>query len=120
MEKQFCDPTLTAWITSGNQEVQEIIIEVHLPPRQMRMMKRNNYQPVPVQLLAGSPDARLQRLQELNSFLAGQMQLTTTVLKAAGAIAVRATGQEVQKILQHPMVKAIRSNRRLFCPDREA
>lgn len=67
----------------------------------------------PQKLLSHTPDERIQLLQNLNQFLADQMHLTTTILRAAGAIAVRASSQEVQRILQNPMVKAIRPNRKL-------
>jgi hypothetical protein len=37
----------------------------------------------------------------------------TNLIRAAGAIAVRANREQLLQILKHPLVKAVRSNRRL-------
>ncbi len=114
MNNTYCDPALAAWLRDEGDDIREVIVEAHLPQRQILMRLGEKGRMVPDRMVSASPPAeRVRLLEELNHFLAGQMHLTTTVLKAAGAIAVRASGEDVRHILEHPMVKAIRPNRKL-------
>lgn len=114
MNRSYCDPSLVEWMQEDSTGIREVIIEAHLPQRQLLMRLGESGRMVPDRLLSPSPPTdRVRMLEELNDFLSGQMQLPTTILKAAGAIAVRASGKDVRHILEHPMVKAIRPNRKL-------
>lgn len=114
MSIPYCDPSLSTWLSDGANDIREVIVEAHLPSRHILMRRGESGRMVPDQLFfkANSKD-RLYSLNELNEFLAGQMRLTTTVLKAAGAIVVRASGADMRRIFTHPLVKAIRPNRKL-------
>jgi hypothetical protein len=110
----FCNPDIANWVRSGDTDIREIIIEVNLPQRRV-VIRRSEYGPMVLDHIESSftPEDRACLLGDLNNFLSKQMHLTTTILKTAGAIAVQASGKDVQRILAHPMVKAIRPNRKV-------
>jgi hypothetical protein len=60
------------------------------------------------------PEVRDQRLLDLSVYLASQFEDEPThILRAAGAVGVRMTGDQARKLTGHSMVKAVRLNRRL-------
>lgn len=68
---------------------------------------------VPERLESGPQSERTAVLEELNALLAKHLDGPTTVLKSAGAIAVKATSRQVRAFADDPLIKAIRRNRRL-------
>ncbi|MBF0383867.1 MAG: hypothetical protein HQL69_22860 [Magnetococcales bacterium] len=100
-------------MASKQEDMREVIVEVRLPPRHVKMQQQEGGRSKPVKLVSGSSTQRAKTLDELHNFLATKMHLTPTILKAAGAIVVRASGHDVQLILKNPLVKAIRPNRKL-------
>ncbi|MBF0340589.1 MAG: hypothetical protein HQL95_06435 [Magnetococcales bacterium] len=113
METPYRDPSLDSWMRDQGDEIREVIIEARLPQRQIQMRLGEKGRMIPDRLASsGTPEERLQRLEELNTFLVWELQLTTTVLKAAGAVAARVSGKDLERILEHPLVKAVRTNRR--------
>jgi hypothetical protein len=108
---QRTDDDFARWLAVGGDDVREIIVEVQLPGRSVRMGRQPSRRPKQVALDAAVGDraAILQRLaRELNEGLA----TPPVVLRAAGAIVMRTTGQKAQAMLAHPLVKAIHPNRR--------
>ena len=107
------EPDLAKWLSQENDEVRELIVECKLPARQVDFERRSDGSAVPVGMTSVPTSDRFALLGQLSSFLESVVQRPTTVLKAAGVIAVKATRQEVLRFVDHPLVKAIEPNRRL-------
>jgi hypothetical protein len=52
-------------------------------------------------------------LEELQHDLDELLGTTTNLLRSAGAVAVRANREQLRQIVRHPLVRAVRGNRRL-------
>jgi hypothetical protein len=62
---------------------------------------------------SAAPDQRAATLAEFHAFLASLLDVPPVLLKAAGAVAIKATSKQVRQFIDHPLVKAIRLNRQL-------
>ncbi len=107
------DAEVRGWLESTSGEVRDVIVEAALPPRRVVFQQRPGTAPIPKSIDSSSDSDRETLLNKLDQTLRemGGVQ-KTRVLKAAGAIVVRASAKEIQVIAQQPMVKAIRANRR--------
>ena len=111
--KAVQDADIIAWLSADSSDARELIVEARLPARKVIMQERTGGRSVPISMDAGASSERAAVLAELHAFLAEQLDVPPVLLKAAGAIAVRATSQQVRQFADHPLVKAIRPNRKL-------
>jgi len=114
------DPELVHWLAgTGSDEMGErveMIVEVASPRR------RVGFRPAPGGRVrpgavteGGSDDDRRRRravLEELRRDLEQLLAEPPIPLRAAGALALRATRAETRQVLEHPLVRAVRLNRR--------
>lgn len=107
------DPDLIAWLSAGGEEERELIVEARTPPRRVSFQKRSDGRAIPVAIDSPPSSQRAAVLEQLSAFLADELHLSAKVLTAAGALVVRATGPQIEQLADHPLVKAIRPNRRL-------
>jgi hypothetical protein len=107
------DADTLAWLSADSNEARELIVEAKLPARKTLIQERDGRRSVPIGMDAGTSAERNAVLAELHAFLAKKLDTPPVLLKAAGAIAVRATSQQVRQFVDHPLVKAIRPNRKL-------
>jgi len=108
------DNDFAAWISGESDEVRELIVEAQMPERRVVYEQETDGRVLPKRIGRKAPAHRLAVLEELNSFLNERLGLETNLLKAAGAIVVRADSQQARYILEHRLVKAIKPNRRLY------
>jgi hypothetical protein len=109
------DADTIAWLSADSNEARELIVEAKLPARKILMQERGG-RSVPAGIDAKASAERAAVLTELYDFLAEQVDIPPVLLKAAGAIAVRATGQQARQFANHPLIKSIRPNRKLGQP----
>ena len=107
------EPDLSAWLSAKSGEKRELIVEAKVPERKVLFQRDSNGRSTPVGIASGTPSDRNRTLTQLYSLLADSVEVPPVLLKAAGAVAVRASSREVQKFVAHPLVKRIRSNRKL-------
>ncbi len=108
------DAELRGWLEATTDEVRDVIVEAALPPRRVVVQQRAGASPVPKSIESDDVLDRESMLDQLAHNLCEIVGAEKThVLKAAGAIVVRATAEELRAIAKQPMVKAIRPNRRL-------
>lgn len=109
------DPELIAWLREENQdEYRELIIEAKVPLRTVLFSHRRNGYRRFESMEGGDDTDRDNILAELRQYLSTILgDESVTVLKSAGAVAVRANRQQLEMIVFHPLVKAIRINRQL-------
>lgn len=93
----------------------ELIVEARLPVRQVIIEKHADGRGSPraIGVKSTASTQRTTALTELYAFLADRLDIPPVLLKAAGAVAVKATSSQVRQFAGHPLVKAIRPNRRL-------
>ena len=106
------DRELLAWLAAESDDTQELIVEAAVPERKVSFTKRPGGRTAASGIDSGPAAEREAVLDELNEFLTRQLDSPTTVLKSAGAIAVRATSRQVRAFADHRLVKAIRPNRK--------
>jgi hypothetical protein len=106
------EPDLIEWLASDSEEEREVIIEARLPRRTLPPKQRSTGVSSTPRKSATAQE-RAEVLAELDSFLARQLSSPRVMLRAAGAIALRTTGRQAHRLLGHPLIKAIRFNRRL-------
>jgi hypothetical protein len=106
---------LAAWLSIDSPEMRELIVEARLPARQAVIEKRSEGigNPRTIGVKPTTPDQRSKILAELYAFLADRLDVPPVLLKAAGAVAVKATSNQARQFVDHPLVKAIRPNRKL-------
>ena len=107
------DADVAAWLSTNSQDARELIVEAQLPRRRVIVQKRADGRMAPVGIQSIAAEERAATLSQLYDFLSERLEVSPVLLKAAGAIAVRATSQQVRQFANHPLVKAIRPNRRL-------
>jgi len=109
------DPKLCDWIDHGNGEERGLIVEVRLPPRRVALEGGNAGQRgFAHHILGGDREGRGKAIAELAGYLEHDLGLSAKKLNTAGAIVVSATPSQVRRFLGHPLVKAVRLNRRLM------
>lgn len=107
------DANLIAWLATDSSDTRELIVEARLPARKVTIQKHANGRISPTETDATAASERAAALAELHDFLSKRLDVPPVLLKAAGAVAVRATSQQVRQFADHPLVKSIRSNRKL-------
>jgi hypothetical protein len=111
--KTVKDAEIAEWLAGDSNDTRELIVEARLPARKVTVQKRADGRVVPDDINGSAASGRASVLAELHDFLSGNLDVPPVLLKAAGAIAVRATSQQVRQFAGHPLVKSIRANRRL-------
>ena len=107
------DPEVLAWLSGDSSEARELIVEARLPKRQVAMRKGADGRVVPHNITSDAATERAETLADLHAWLTERLDVPPVMLKAAGAIAVQATSQQVRQFADHPLVKSIRPNRQL-------
>ena len=111
------DAELRSWVWASGKEPREIIIEAAVPARKVAFDARVGSWPTPKELREEHNGVtRSEILTALKSYLRALLGVEPTLLAAAGALAVEATGEQVRRLLEHPFVKAVRPNRKLRPP----
>jgi hypothetical protein len=103
------DAELNTWLDTADDETREVIVEARVPKRRVRLDPGTR----PKELTTDDGPSRAAVLQELQEFLTGVLGSAPRILSAAGAIPLRATQDQLRRIVRHPLVKAVRANRRL-------
>jgi hypothetical protein len=105
---------LNAWLEQeDSDDVRELIVEAKIPPRIIRFPDERSGRRLPESMNSADKSEREAVLVELYRYLTELLGGSTNLLKSAGAVAVRANRQQLQAIARHPLVKAVRINRRL-------
>jgi hypothetical protein len=109
------DPDLAEWLDGEGDETREMIVEARMPARTVRLGPGTAERLLPREITsegdgAGDRAAVLRELQDDLNRLSGR---ATNLIRAAGAIVVRANREQLLQIARNPLVKAVRSNRRL-------
>lgn len=112
MAKKVQDSELAAWLAHDSGETRELIIDAALPVRKIAFSRQGNGRLRPSNIRSDG-SARHRLLHELEADLAEVLDTPPKVLETAGALAIKATGSQVRELAEHPLVKAIRPNRRL-------
>jgi hypothetical protein len=94
-------------------DTREVIVEAKVPPRTVRLGQALSERHLPKEILTEGEGDRGAVLQELQADLNRLLGHSTNPLRAAGAIAVRANREQLLEITKHPLVRAVRPNRRL-------
>ncbi len=111
------DVELTEWLARSSDEVRELIVEAAVPRRKISLLRGTGGRLLPADV--ASSGSRTEVLEELRSYLKDLLATSPTLLKAAGALAVRASGREAQELLAHPLVRALKLNRKLLPPRKQ-
>lgn len=104
---------LAEWLERSEADERELIVEADLPRRRVRLGRSAGGPGVVLKGIEGAPVSRQAILDELGAFAAGLLEQPPTVLRSAGALAVRVTPAEARQLAEHPLVRAIRPNRAL-------
>ena len=111
------DSDLAAWLSEDSGELREVLIDAAVPSRQVTLAPRPDGRLLPVDLRSeASPRTRDQVLRRLKTFLTRLLDTPPVVLEAAGALAVRASSHQMRQVVEHPLVKSVRPNRKLRQP----
>jgi hypothetical protein len=111
--KTVQDADLVEWLARDSDDPRELIVEAKLPARKVTVQKGIDGRMFPNGINGLAASDRTPVLAELYAYLADKVDIPPVLLKAAGAIAVKATSQQVRQFAEHPLIKAIRPNRRL-------
>jgi hypothetical protein len=115
--KKVKDPALVLWLLEDRGEDREILVDVVLPHREVRFSPNADGCLRPRDIREGSDYAdRKEVLKKLGRVLARLLDTPPVVLETAGALIVRANSEQVRQFVSHPLVKAVRPNRRLRPP----
>lgn len=110
------DPELADWLSRENGEVREILVDAVLPRRGVTFGEQGGrLRPTRIEE-APAANGRKETLRQLQSLLETFLDTPPVVLEAAGALAIRATSRQVRGFVDHPLIKAVRPNRRLRTP----
>jgi hypothetical protein len=104
---------LVAWSEGGGDDVRELIVEAKVPPRRVRLAEGNSQRQLPEAVVTSSEGDRELVLNRLHEDLSRLLDQPVTLLKSAGALVVQANREQLRAIIEHPLVKAVRPNRRL-------
>ena len=111
--KTVKDAEIAEWLTRDSSDPRELIVEARLPARKVAVQKRADGRVVADGINGSTASDRAAVLAELHAFLSEKLDIPPVLLKAAGALAVRATSQQVRQFAEHPLVKSIRPNRKV-------
>ncbi len=110
------DVELTDWLARSSDEVRELIVVAAVPRRRVSLLRGAGGRMLPTDV--ASSGSRTEVLEELGSYLKDLLKTSPTLLKAAGALAVRASGRQAQELLGHPLVRSLKLSRKLLPPPR--
>jgi hypothetical protein len=111
IHKKVQDKDLARWMFSESDEVREIIVEARVPNRRVTIRKEDGNTGAFTDIKSSSPLKRTKVIEELDSVINGILDEPPVQLRAAGALAVRATGKQALDFVDHTLVKFIRPNR---------
>jgi hypothetical protein len=107
------DSDLAEWLESEGDDTREMIVEAKVPARTVHLGKVVSGRLLPKEITTEGDGDRAGVLRQLHDDLSRLLGGATNLIRAAGAIAVRANREQLLQIARHPLVKAVRSNRRL-------
>jgi hypothetical protein len=110
---RILDSDLAAWLEADGDDTREMIVEAKVPARTVSLGQGPSGLHLPKAIRTEGHGDRAEVLRELQDDLNRLLGGTTSLLRAAGAIAVRANREQFLEILKHPLVKVVRANRRL-------
>ncbi|MBM3758427.1 MAG: hypothetical protein FJW38_31200 [Acidobacteria bacterium] len=91
----------------------EWIVQARLPPRQTQFTRALGHGRARLSRIATTGgELRNARLTELYDYLCAMLTTPPVLLKAAGAVSVHPSDEEIDAISKHPLVKDIQPNRR--------
>ena len=105
------DPELIAWLSGDDISARELVVEAALPQRAVSFTPRGSARLGPDSVTSDGA-GREAVLEELLFFLQSILNKPPVLLKSAGALAIEASNAELRQVLSHPLVKAVRSNRK--------
>lgn len=108
------DSELAEWLGRSSDDERELIVEAAVPRRKVSFRTRAGGRLLPADV--ESSGSRNAVLDELWSYLNDLLATPPTLLRAAGALAVRASGREAQLLLDHPLVRSLKWNRKRYPP----
>lgn len=92
----------------------EWIVQAKLPERHVAFARKSpDRRPVPSGVTNDDAKGREQQLLELFRYLSSELAVKPVLLRAAGAVSVCASAEELERISTHPLVKRIEPNRKL-------
>ena len=106
------DKGLTQWLEQDSDEPRELIVEVDSPGPKFNIERQADGHFSTVGEVATGEDIEA-ALSTLDSELHAIVSGPTNILHAAGAIALRATSQQVKRFIDLPGVRAVYPNRNL-------
>jgi hypothetical protein len=107
------DSDLAEWLDGDSDDTREMIVEAKVPARTVRFPIGSSGHPLPKEITTNGDGDRAAVLRQLHEDLDRLLGGATNLIRAAGSIAVRANREQLLQMVQHPLVKAVRSNRRL-------
>ena len=110
---QVLDAELKAWAEGEGDDQRELLVEARVPKRTVSLGNSPSGRILPREVETAKNVDRNSLLEELQHDLDELLGTTTNLLRSAGAVAVRANREQLRQIVRHPLVRAVRSNRRL-------
>src|SRR5262249_47070299 len=107
------DAGLEAWLDTEGDDMREVIVEARVPQRRVRLAAGTPQQRHAEEVTTEEGADRTEVLQELQEFLTTVIGRRPRILHAAGAIPLHVTRDQLRQIVGHPLVRAVRTNRRL-------
>jgi hypothetical protein len=112
--QKIADEELAHWLAGHGRERRELIVEAAVPTRQAAFDTGPRGRPRPQSVTSSEIGlSRADVLQELGAHLRKVLGSPPVELASAGAFAIEANRQEILRLLEHPLIKALRPNRRL-------
>lgn len=110
---QVLDTELKAWAEGEGDDQRELLVEARVPKRTVSLGNSPSGRILPRVVETAKHVDRNSLLEELQHDLDELLGTTTNLLRSAGAVAVRANREQLRQIVRHPLVRVVRSNRRL-------
>ena len=111
-EQRTVSPDLASWVAQDSSEIRDLIVEARLPARKARFEPEQGGRRKLSHVEGGGAE-RDATLERLKAYLSDELRLPTTILRAAGAIAILANSRQVRELAAHALVKGVRPNRNL-------
>jgi hypothetical protein len=110
---QVLDADLAEWLEGMGDDTREMIVEAKVPARTVHLGQGISGHLLPKEIVTRGDGDRAEVLRQLQDDLNRLLGGATNLIRAAGAVAIRADRGQLIQIARHPLVKAVRSNRRL-------
>jgi hypothetical protein len=107
------DPELADWLSRESGEIREVLVDAVVPRRSVAFEEAGGRPRAAELRELSTGNGRKEVLRRLRALLEPFLDSPPVVLEAAGALAIRATGRQVRGFVDHPLIKAVRPNRRL-------